>query len=210
MACGCSWSQPRSPPGRAASPNSVVKVCSSVDGHIRAMAERRRGPGSDNQRTHWADGEDTKKEAVSLPCAAALVLGLMLLSSAAVLFVSSTQAEREQHLNAFSKYARSTSEDVAATLADTHSYLNAPLEKHEVLPSNGGNAARTAAYAKLSLFEGHAPYERQEDSRCVGPVPSPNAHGRTIRADPTQHPELRMAFAFKGLRNPTQTLSYVD
>jgi hypothetical protein len=136
------------------------------------MAERRptKGPGSGTLPTHWADDEDTKKEAVSLPCAAALVLVLMLLASAAALFASSTQAEREHHLDAFVQYARDTSADVAASLADTHSYLNAPLEDPELLPSNGGNAARTAMYAKLSLFEGHAPYVRQKDSRCVGPA----------------------------------------
>lgn len=148
------------------------------------MAERRptKGSGSDKLPTHWADSEDTKKETVSLPCAAALVVVLMLLASATVLFVSSTQAEREHHLDAFAQYARSTSADVAATLADTHSYLNAPLEDPNLLPSNGGNAARTAAYGSLSLFAGHAPYERQQDSRCVGPAVLCNADG-DIRAE---------------------------
>jgi hypothetical protein len=128
-------------------------------------AERRKGKGTDRDDEHWADGEDDKKEVVSLPCAALGVLMLMLLATGATVYASTTEAERERHLDVFQRYAVSTGDTVVSKVVETHAYLNAPLEDESLLPSNGGNAARTAKYATMSLFQGHAPYLREHDER---------------------------------------------
>lgn len=79
--------------------------------------------------------------------------------SGAVWMTMDDEARTVQY-DAFKAYMISAQE----SLQSVQSSLNDPAEtKH--MPSTGGNAARSASYARLSIFNGKPPYKRVKDHR---------------------------------------------
>jgi len=96
---------------------------------------------------------------------------------------------RTVQYDAFKAYMISAQE----SLQSVQSSLNDPAEtKH--MPSTGGNAARSASYARLSIFNGKPPYKRVKDHR-YGTDKEGFRHNQGLGMEPLDYP-----FEFPGVR----------